>query len=83
MTSILTIADIIREAGGPSTIERAFAVRQKSVTRDAVYKWRNTGIPDRHWPIIIELTDRTPSEIYEANLLARGETEFSAPAAAE
>ncbi|MCJ2875601.1 hypothetical protein JUM41_15250 [Rhizobium pusense] len=71
-TSTLTIAEIISRAGGPKAIADASRVTSDAFSKDAVYKWVKGGIPDRHWPIIIALTDIDVATIYAANLAARG-----------
>lgn len=71
MDDDLTIAKIIKNAGGPGAVQRAYEAHGLALTRDAVYKWQQTGIPDRHWPIIISLTTYGPSDLYEANCRAR------------
>ena len=68
------ISQIIQDAGGPRKIEEASAGK---LTADAVRKWRRFGIPDRHWPILIELAGATPDELFAANVNVR------APEAAE
>jgi hypothetical protein len=67
----MTVTQIIRDAGGAAAIVRAVHGAGASITRDAVYKWRLTGIPDRHWQVIIALTGIGPAELYEANCAAR------------
>jgi hypothetical protein len=71
METDLTVAKIIKDAGGASAIERASHERGGDLSRSAVYKWQQTGIPDRHWPIIIALTDYGPTDLYKANCAAR------------
>lgn len=71
-TPTLTIAEIISRAGGPKAIADASRVTADPFSKDAVYKWAKGGIPDRHWPIIIALTDLEVTAIYSANLTARG-----------
>lgn len=71
-TPTLTIAEIISRAGGPKAIADASRVTSDAFSKDAVYKWVKGGIPDRHWPIIIALTDIDVAAIYAANLAARG-----------
>jgi hypothetical protein len=63
-----TIEQIIAAAGGPKAIE---AAGQSAFKVDAVYKWPTIGIPDRHWPILIELAEATPAELFAANRVAR------------
>jgi hypothetical protein len=70
-TDVINIARIIRDAGGASAIERASHERGGDLSRSAVYKWQSTGIPDRHWPIIMSLTEYGPVELYTANCAAR------------
>ena len=62
-----TISQIIDDAGGPQRIKEAAS----KLTADAVRKWRSFGVPDRHWPILIDLAGATPAELYEANRIAR------------
>lgn len=63
-----SVTEIIELAGGAAVIAGASRGRIK---KDAVYKWPNIGIPDRHWPIIIRLADVSPDELYFANCKAR------------
>lgn len=43
-----------------------------SLTPDAVYKWPAIGVPDRHWPILMSLTQVTADDLFRANQMARG-----------
>ncbi|RVG28032.1 carph-isopro domain-containing protein [Sinorhizobium meliloti] len=70
--STTTIKQIIRDAGGPDAIAQASSKAGGDISKDAVYKWSKTGIPDRHWPVIIALTNYCPGELYAANCAARG-----------
>ena len=63
-----TISEIIEASGGPRAISDASA---GTITKDAVYKWHAIGIQDRHWPLLMTLTDATPEELFEANIKAR------------
>lgn len=63
-----TIPQIIEAAGGPRQVSEATGGRIKA---DAVRKWPQIGIPDRHWPVLIELAQATPDELFEANRAAR------------
>lgn len=63
-----TISEIIKAAGGARAIEVATEGKIKS---DAVYKWPGIGVPDRHWPVLIEMAGATPDELFEANRAAR------------
>lgn len=69
MDSTLTIAEIIKKAGGPAAIAEASL---GAIKKDAVYKWPSIGVPDRHWPILIERAGVTAEQLYSANLAARG-----------
>ncbi len=71
MSHVVTIPDVIRSAGGPAAIIKASEAAGTPITRDAVYKWRQTGIPDRHWPVLIGLTDLHPDDLYAANCAVR------------
>ncbi|WP_426229456.1 carph-isopro domain-containing protein [Pararhizobium sp. DWP3-4] len=75
--SEISIRKIIKDAGGPDAIARASVTAGAEISRDAVYKWTRTGIPDRHWPTIIALTAYGPTELYLANCAVREvSTEF-------
>jgi len=62
------IADIIKAAGGAKAIHEA---SNGAITRDAVYKWPSIGIPDRHWVLLMSLTETSAEELHLANRLAR------------
>lgn len=75
-----TISDIIRELGGPAAIEAAIATaraeaNQEPLSRDAIYKWPSGGISDRHWPVLIKMSNGTltAEALLLANQIARGE----------
>lgn len=72
-----TISEIIKAAGGARKIREAGGCTFKT---DAVYKWSEIGIPDRHWPILMELADATPDELFAANLKARSSKQEGAAA---
>ncbi|WP_415279280.1 carph-isopro domain-containing protein [Brucella sp. BZ] len=63
-----SVTQIIELAGGAAVIADASKGRIK---KDAVYKWPNIGIPDRHWPIIIKLAEVSPDDLFFANCKAR------------
>lgn len=63
-----TISEIIKDAGGARVIADA---SDGAIQRDAVYKWPGSGIPDRHWSVLIDLAGATPDELYEANRAVR------------
>lgn len=69
MENTLTIAQIIKQAGGATAIADASS---GAIKKDAVYKWPAIGVPDRHWPILIERAGVTAEQLYAANLAARG-----------
>lgn len=62
------IKQIISDAGGAAAIA---ATSGGAFKIDAVYKWPDIGIPDRHWPLIIKLASSSPEELYAANVNAR------------
>jgi len=69
----LSISEIIKRAGGPNAIA---AAADGAISTDAVYKWPQIGIPDRHWPSIIALAAAggatiTPDDLMRANIAAR------------
>lgn len=63
-----TVAQIIKDAGGAGAIAEA---SNGTVKKDAVYKWPVIGIQDRHWPLLMSLTQVTADELLAANLAAR------------
>lgn len=83
MSDTLTIATIIHEAGGAAAIERSAHLAGVSLSSDAVYKWRKTGIPDRHWPLILSLTPFKVDDLFRANCQARNVPERLLGSAAE
>jgi hypothetical protein len=64
-----TISEIIKDSGSARGISEA---SNGEITKDAVWKWSTIGVPDRHWPLLIQLSGATPEELYEANLVVRG-----------
>lgn len=70
-----TIREIIKDAGGPAAIAKA---ADGSITVDAIYKWPQIGIPDRHWPIVMPLASATAEEMLAANVAARAPQETAA-----
>lgn len=67
--------EIIKAAGGARKISEASGptddVGKRPITYDAVYKWPTIGIPDRHWPLVMALTETSPEELFAANCSAR------------
>lgn len=61
-----TIPDIIQAAGGASAVAEALGL-----DRTAVVKWRHGGIPDRHWPLLMERARVTTETLFAANVAAR------------
>lgn len=61
-----TVADLIRDAGGPDAIAAASQRTRKPVTAEAVHKWRRFGVPDAHWGIFVEAGIQVEA-IYRAN----------------
>ncbi len=72
MTKARTIVEIIKSAGGAAAIA---AASDGAFKVDAVYKWPDIGIPDRHWPLIISLAGSNPQELYAANVAARSSSQ--------
>ena len=61
-------SEIIEAAGGKEIV-----APETNRTVDAIYKWPENGIPDRHWASVIKLTGGkvTAADIYAANEQAR------------
>lgn len=71
-----TVSDIIEAAGGVQAIARHLPSKVNRLGRpvdraSAVYKWTGTGIPERHWPLLIKLAKTSPSELFKANQAVR------------
>ena len=68
----ITIPEIITRAGGAVAIAaKTSEVSPRPVSADAVYKWKNIGIPDYHWPIIMPMAKVTADQMLQANIIAR------------
>lgn len=65
---IPTVAKIIQDAGGAKVIAARLGGKP---TEWAVYKWAASGVPDRYWPLLIELTNVTADDLFFANEQAR------------
>lgn len=65
----MTIAEIIKLAGGPRAIVAESISRGKIITVWAVHRWRRYGVPDDHWAVLIDLAGSgvTPERIFKAN----------------
>lgn len=73
-----TIEQIITACGGPEGIEKASGTKVgrkgdtvPGLSHWAVRKWLSTGIPEKHWPLVQNLSSATVDELYGANQLAR------------
>lgn len=64
---ILTVADIIKTAGGPEEISRESRSTTYPVSPDAVHKWRVNGIPEVHWPIFFRRASVDAETLFRAN----------------
>lgn len=64
----MSVSDIIAKAGG-----RELVAQRVEKTEWAIKKWERNGIPDRHWPVLIEMSGDTltPDDLYRANREAR------------
>lgn len=69
---LYTINEIIKNCGGVKIISTNLEIHV--TTPD---KWREKGIPDKHWWAIMYLSKKklTPNDIYNANLAARAANE--------
>lgn len=70
------IDQIIEAAGGARKIHEASGPLddkgKRPLSFDAVYKWSKIGVPDRHWPLLMSLTETSATELHAANCAARG-----------
>ncbi len=66
-----TIEDIIWAAGGAISIA---AASDGEIAPDAVYKWRQNGIRDWHWELMMKLTAVTLQQLFDANRAAKAGT---------
>ncbi|WP_315792327.1 MULTISPECIES: carph-isopro domain-containing protein [unclassified Bradyrhizobium] len=67
-----TIRELIDAAGGPIAVSRAIP-SEHHVSDDAVRKWKQNGIPDRYWPVIIQLASSCVEEIFAGNEMIRAD----------
>jgi hypothetical protein len=61
-----SIKQLTEAAGGASKI-----ASELNLSPDAIYKWQESGVPDRHWPALIPMANSTPDEMLAANIAAR------------
>ena len=59
---IKSLQELFELCGGASKIAFEIGIHQFSVER-----WRKTGIPAKHWPVLFRLSDATPAEVYSLN----------------
>lgn len=69
----LSVPSIIKKAGGPKLLCAALNESGFEVTTAATHKWKNAGIPERYWAVVISRTGLRPEEIYSANERARAQ----------
>jgi hypothetical protein len=76
MSTFRNLADIIKDCGGARQISESSGPldekNKRPLSVDAVYKWSLTGVPDRHWPLLMSLTATSPDELHSANCAVRG-----------
>ncbi|MGB1214579.1 MAG: hypothetical protein ACPG4X_14540 [Pikeienuella sp.] len=79
---ILDIPRIVEMLGGNKVVAEHVGLTVSMVRN----KWPESGIQDKHWPRLIELAgsldeELTPTQIFEANQLARKSSEEEGAAA--
>lgn len=79
----MTIDQIIENCGGADAIAGEASSRGIKLTKWAVYKWRDIGIPDRHWPLLTALSAQPleDGDLAAANRKAREAAQAKAEAA--
>jgi len=70
MLQTMTVREIVKDCGGAIAVAAASQRTACPVTDEAVFKWYRNGIPEDHWPMIMELSGRTVEQIYQANRIA-------------
>lgn len=68
----MTVREIIKDCGGAICVADASQRTANPVTDEAVFKWYRNGIPEAHWPLVMEKSGRTVEQIYQANRIAEG-----------
>jgi hypothetical protein len=73
-TTEMTVRDIMQRAKGPKglyakLLEAGYdqADGDPVIKESAVYKWRDNGIPERHWPIVQKVCCVTAEQLHLAN----------------
>jgi len=72
----MTVQRIIQDCGGATKVADASQKTANPVTFEAVFKWYRNGIPEVHWPLVIEMSGLTVEQIYNANRLAERQKEL-------
>lgn len=70
MQTDLTVRDIVQRGGGPKGLYARLLEMvdvDQVITESAVYKWRDNGIPERHWPVVQRVCDVTAEQLHLAN----------------
>lgn len=62
-----SIREIIDDAGGPQKIAAFSKKSRHPVAIKTVYAWMANGIPEKHWDLMVRMTQATPDELYAAN----------------
>jgi hypothetical protein len=81
-----TVSDIIEAAGGVQAVARHLPSKSRTGgsaidPASTVYKWRKSGIPERHWPLIMRLAKVSIGKIFAANQRLREGPEVQGEAA--
>lgn len=63
----------IEKGGGAGQIARASHAYDRPIGAKSVYKWAENGIPDWHWPMMMDLCGATLAELHAATHAVRGE----------
>lgn len=57
-----SITEIIEAAGGILPV-----ARRTGMTRQAVTRWIENGVPDWHWPTLMRMARVSPDQMFAAN----------------
>lgn len=76
----LTVEQIIDRCGTAKVkpAARIVSASDGAITTDAVYKWRNNGIPEWHWKLIKRLAGVDEKTLHRANERIRASTPLEA-----